>query len=290
MMRGRQTRQQRDNLAKQLDELFRLRQTEPEKLLTEQKTQYEAQLKACDDTIQELQASLSRVDALSQSGGTTSLHFLTRETAEEEKQDVQREVLKLKKSLQDKEYLIAEKDSKIRELDDLIQVLRADLKAEIENTKALGSRNVPSSASKQNSKSADPKIAMVIRLYEELTGILITSVKYEPGMYKEESAVYTCVQTTTNNKSLNFTLKFFQEIVEDTPSNSKEQVVDKVIYTPQLLDQESEEFVAQLDFLAGPFTFQKAQMNVFTKTLTSYLEGDSEGDEQQSQVEVGEDD
>lgn len=119
----------------QLEELFRLRENEPEKLLREQKAQYEARLKgmaicfigcgglsyinsAQDDTILELQASLSRVDALSQSGGSTSLHFLTRETADEEKQDVQREVSKLRKVIKEKDKVIDAKETQIKDLDD----------------------------------------------------------------------------------------------------------------------------------------------------------------------------
>ena len=42
---------------------------------------------------------------------------------------------------------------------------------------------------------------MVIRLYEELTGILVTNVRHEPGQYKEDDAVYTCILTTSENKS-----------------------------------------------------------------------------------------
>jgi hypothetical protein len=73
---------------------------------------------AQDDTIEELQLSLSRVDALSRSSGSTSLHFLTRETADEEKQDIQREVNKLKKVIKEKDKTISEKEIKTKELDD----------------------------------------------------------------------------------------------------------------------------------------------------------------------------
>jgi hypothetical protein len=96
-----------------------------------------------------------------------------------------------------------------------------------------------------------------------------------------------------NPVGLNFTLKFFQEAEGgETPTSVRRsgQVIEKVIYTPQLLEQETPEFIAQLDFLASPFTFQKAQMNVFTKTLTSYLEGENEDNPSDaSQMEVEED-
>lgn len=92
---------------------------------------------------------------------------------------------------------------------------------------------------------------------------------------------------------LNFTLKIFQEAEHgETPTRAKRsgQIIEKVIYTPQLLEQETPEFIAQLDFLAGPFIFQKAQLSVFTNTLTSYLEGenqDNPSDLSQMEVEEG---
>lgn len=92
---------------------------------------------------------------------------------------------------------------------------------------------------------------------------------------------------------LNFTLKIFQEAEHgETPTRAKRsgQIIEKVIYTPQLLEQETPEFIAQLDFLASPFIFQKTQLSVFTNTLTSYLEGenqDNPSDLSQMEVEEG---
>lgn len=73
---------------------------------------------AQDDTIQELRKSLSRSDALSRTGAGTSLHFLTREMADEEKQNVQREVNRLKKMVKEKDNVIDEKEVHIKALDE----------------------------------------------------------------------------------------------------------------------------------------------------------------------------
>ncbi|KAF8511126.1 hypothetical protein BU17DRAFT_97470 [Hysterangium stoloniferum] len=275
--------QQRDNMAKELEQVFQLRETETERLKDEMKAQYETRLKGpLEDTIHEYE-SLSRKDAFSQSGSST-LHFLTRETADQEKQEIQKEIAKLKNIVKEKDALIARKDTENRELEDTVRTLRADLKAEIDNTKALTSRNHPPSSSKQAHKP-DPKHAMVIRLYEELTGVLVTNVRHEPGQFKEDDAIYTCVQTTCNDRSLNFTLKFFKEFEESDAPRKGDDPVDKVIYTPQFLDMESREFVDQMDFLAQPFTFQKSQMRVFTNTLTSYLEHDDNQSMSQADME-----
>lgn len=70
-----------------------------------------------------MQKSLSRADPLSRSSGGTSLHFLTRETADEEKQEVQREVSKLKKIIKEKDNRIDEKEVHIKELDESSMIL-----------------------------------------------------------------------------------------------------------------------------------------------------------------------
>jgi hypothetical protein len=70
-----------------------------------------------------LQDSLSRADALSLSGRGTSLHFLTRETADDEKQGLQREVSKLKKTIKERDKAIDDKDIHIKGLDEQSKIL-----------------------------------------------------------------------------------------------------------------------------------------------------------------------
>lgn len=70
-----------------------------------------------------------------------------------------------------------------------------------------------------------------------------------------------------------------------TDTNEDASVVPKVIYTPFNLDKESPAFIEQLDFLAKPFTFERDQMQVFSQTLTSHLEGNNGDDNDHSRTE-----
>ncbi|KIJ26441.1 hypothetical protein M422DRAFT_272489, partial [Sphaerobolus stellatus SS14] len=141
------------------------------------------------------------------------------------------------------------------------------------NSKVLASRTQPPSATKQG--KLDPKHTQVICLYEECTSLLITNVKQETvkqeSVKKEPTVTYTCVQTATTNSDerrlgLSFTLRCFEDMDEETGQSEK-----KVVYTPLGLEKESEEFVEQLDFLAGPFTFSRDQMPVFLDTVRKRL-------------------
>lgn len=77
---------------------------------------------------------------------------------------------------------------------------------------------------------------------------------------------------------MHFTLKY--TTVED-----EDAVVQKVIYTPFDLEKESTSFIDQLDFLAKPFTFEREQMQVFSQTLTSHLEGNAGDDNETTRME-----
>lgn len=75
--------------------------------------------------------------------------------------------------------------------------MRSDLEMEIENSKRLTARTAPTSISKSSGK-LDSRNTLVLRLYEELTGILITNVKHDPGKFKDDDAIFTCIQTARN--------------------------------------------------------------------------------------------
>jgi hypothetical protein len=47
----------------------------------------------------------------------------------------------------------------------------------------------------------------------------------------------------------------------------KNQARDLVLYTPQITEHGSAEFIERLDFLARPFTFQRQQLPMFFSTL-----------------------
>lgn len=68
--------------------------------------------------IQELTSQLARVDTLTREGKTSTLHFLTREAADEERRGIERQVAQIKEALSNKDKTIAEMNRAIRERDD----------------------------------------------------------------------------------------------------------------------------------------------------------------------------
>lgn len=86
------------------------------------------------------------------------------------------------------------------------KVLRSDLAAEIERGRILASRNPPPSITRANTKTVeDPKNGRVIRLYEDMTNLLVVSAKIEKSsMLNLDEAVFACVYThresTTDTK------------------------------------------------------------------------------------------
>lgn len=68
---------------------------------------------AQEEMIQELTSQLARVDSLTKEGKISTLHFLTREAADEERRGVERQVEKLKQALRDRDKTISERDATI---------------------------------------------------------------------------------------------------------------------------------------------------------------------------------
>ena len=74
-------------------------------------------LTASEEMIRELTSQLSRVDSLTREGKTSTLHFLTREAADEERRGVERQVEQLKAKLKEKDLIIAEREATISDKD-----------------------------------------------------------------------------------------------------------------------------------------------------------------------------
>ena len=65
--------------------------------------------------IQELTSQLARVDSLTREGKTSTLHFITREAADDERRVVERQNEALKQSLREKDQEIQKRDMTIQE-------------------------------------------------------------------------------------------------------------------------------------------------------------------------------
>lgn len=81
--------------------------------------------------------------------------------------------------------------------------MQNDLKAEIERAKVLGSKAMPSSASKTRVPAGivgeNMKNTEVLRLYEDATNLLVTNVRYQKGNYFDyEDCILTCIYTYIN--------------------------------------------------------------------------------------------
>jgi hypothetical protein len=83
---------------------------------------------------------------------------------------------------------------------------RVELNAEIERSKALAAKGhraqPPGSATRGRVRGGgilgtdDPKTAAVIHLYEDLTNLLVTSLKFESGKYFGlEETCFSCIYT-----------------------------------------------------------------------------------------------
>ncbi|KAL1939126.1 hypothetical protein VTO73DRAFT_10167 [Trametes versicolor] len=282
---------QRDKLAKQLEEVFRLRNTEPEGVLQEYKGHLESSIRRKDSLIEELTAQLSKLQTSSKSDKSYTLQFLTREAAEEEKQALREENIRLKEVIKQREATIASKDKQMHALEDEAKTAKKDLELEIERSKTLAARAPPSAMSRQQKPTpAEVQNTPVIKLYEDMTNILITSVKVEksPEYPTLDEHILTCIYTYQNTeehitfcKSLNFTLRHTYDRPEGaTPGAdlADNQLVQKVKYEPKDLDKENPELVERLAFFNNPFMFARDQMTVFLKTLTDTVAGVFEPD------------
>ncbi|KAK0239893.1 hypothetical protein EDD85DRAFT_823717 [Armillaria nabsnona] len=286
-----EVRERADKYSKQLEELFAIRHTEPERLLIEYRKQSDSKLEAQDALIRELTSNLAKKEPLIREGKTSVLHLMTREAVDEEKETLERDVQRYKGRVEVCDRDLKEKDKKILEQEQTIKDLRVELQAEIDraNTLAKDPRRPPGSAQRNRGQTVlggqEPKHGATIQFYEDVTNLLITNVRNEKCSKrdKEEDWILTCIYTyvdedspgdpDSNGKSLNFNLRLCHELAEGN------EYTDAVLYSPLELDKEPEEFVNQLDFLSGPFTFPRRQLPVFIRTINTTIEKTTQEEE-----------
>ncbi|KAG7448039.1 uncharacterized protein BT62DRAFT_1003814 [Guyanagaster necrorhizus] len=291
-----ETRDSANKYSKQLEELFAIRHTEPERLLVEYRKQSDSKMEAQDAIIRELTSNLAKKEPLMREGKTSMLHLMTREAVDEEKETLERDVQRYKGRVEVCDRDLKEKDKRILEQDQTIKDLRIELQAEIDRANALAKdpRRPPGSAQRSRGQTIlgaqEPKHGATIQFYEDVTNLLITNVRNEKCSKrdKEEDWILTCIYTyvdedspgdpDSNGKSLNFNLRLCHELAEGN------EYADAVLYSPLELDKEPEDFVQQLDFLSGPFTFPRRQLPVFIRTINNTIgktmqeEGEEEGE------------
>ncbi|KAG6830758.1 hypothetical protein H0H92_014839 [Tricholoma furcatifolium] len=301
-----------DALSSQLEEVFNIRETEAEKLYKQQQAQFEVQLKAHEDVIRELNNQIAMKEPLMRSGNSTVLNLLTREAADEEKRAVEQEVARWKNIAEQRGREIKQRDERIASLERSEKDLQSELKLEIDRSQALAAkahRTAPPSVTRGGSRPAgvpdDPKHVEIVRLYEDVTNLLVTAMKVSTGTHLGlEDWTFTCIYTyveedasdrdSATTKSLNFLLRTCYEVVEGHSGavTSKEQLIPSVQYVPQNLDFEPPEFVKKLDFLGEPFSFGRNQLPLFLRTMyermKSAVRNDDESEEEEDDESVQE--
>ena len=73
---------------------------------------------AQEELIKELTTQITRLTPMSKEGRTSTLHFLTREAADEEKRTLEERLEKAEEVLKQKDVVIKDKDARISALDE----------------------------------------------------------------------------------------------------------------------------------------------------------------------------
>ncbi|KAH9050603.1 hypothetical protein EDB84DRAFT_2394 [Lactarius hengduanensis] len=285
-----------EQLSKSLLQLIQTRKTEPEEKLVSRKAHYDATSRAQEELIQELTTQVSRLTPMLKKDRTSTLHFLTCEAADEEKRIFEEHLREVQEELKRKDGVIKDKDNRIAALNEQLETTQADLKAEIAHTQTSlknpkVQREHPGPAMRaRTSLINDPKHGATIRLYEDLTNLIVLSAKIQESPWVHfgglEDIVYRCIFSHANSASLSFTLTSMYQPkpspdpnFHSPPVNSKDDLQKMVQYTPLELEKESPEHIQKLDFLADKFTFAYDQMDYFLKTLNDHFSSASEQDD-----------
>ncbi|CAL1705247.1 unnamed protein product [Somion occarium] len=259
-------------LVGQLEEVFRIRNTDAEEALAQEREVFDAKI-----TAQELLlAEQAKLITASNSG---MLHFLSREDADKEKKEVEDNVLHWKQ-------VAAQKDEEIVAQTQQIQQLETELKAEIERAKTLAARNPLPSASRNNgtAKVDGSGATAVICLYETMTNVLVLNTTIKPSEFHgKEEHEFDCIYSVSNPsddllQALHFTLRDMWQPLDDS-----DELIRKIEYQPKDLDKELPELVDKLDFFRDPFIFAHDQLHVFLRTLSERFQPVASQDEEQEE-------
>ncbi|KDR73573.1 hypothetical protein GALMADRAFT_228017 [Galerina marginata CBS 339.88] len=298
----RQAQKHKDDLSQQLKELCQVRLTEPEQLLERMEVQHQAELHARDSLLQDYMSQGSKNDDHGRTGKTVVFELLTRAEVDKETQALQQQVKTLQEALRDRDKRLQKQDEQIKSLEEDVSITKLELKEEIGRGRTLLAQQQRQSAPSSRSRtgwntlgsSSDPKYGIIIAFYEDLTNVIVPTMKNQPGKYldKDEWALSCCYthkdvvnkDAGSTGKSLSFTLRLGWEPAPGVqePVVDEKQLAQAVHYIPHELEHESPEFVQSLGFLGDNFTFERDQLSLFARTLHDYISG--EGGEKADQT------
>ncbi|KAL1743475.1 hypothetical protein HDZ31DRAFT_83403 [Schizophyllum fasciatum] len=257
----------------------------------------QARIEAQEQIIGKMQTQIGHGSLLQTKGASSILGLLTRDAAEKEQDVLKKDLEKAREAVKEKEELVKQRETRIAELEQQVKEFQFELKMEREQSKQ-GGRNPPPSVQRNAAAKGqidDPKPAVVLSFYEDLTNIIIPNVKPQAPQFLNEPeydlhCIYTHAgteeQAGSQNRSLEFVLRLTYSVAsgeEDKEIRARDQLVQSVQYTPVNLEKEKPDFVERLEFLNGVFTFQRDQLPLFLSTLQTrfkeYLEPNEESDE-----------
>ncbi|KAK7020435.1 hypothetical protein R3P38DRAFT_2969447 [Favolaschia claudopus] len=286
------------DLAKQLEESYRVRHTEPEELQIQQAEKYDQVIRSKDAIIKQQEEMLARKEPLSKEGKTSVLHLVTREHADAEKRSAEEQVAHWKRQVDDRDRIIAEKDKRIADLIQTESDLQYEIKTERENNQK-NTRNPPSALRGRGPNavlgSDDPKHSELVRFYEDVTNLLVTDIKMqEPKFFKLDECSMTCIYTyedktasEESRRSLGFILRFTYDPLDPSVPIENEDDLDKAAqYTPLNLDKEKPEFIEALQFLNTGFTFPRKQLPLFYNSLVTNMKAACEPEQSEPGSEL----
>ncbi|KAF4614436.1 hypothetical protein D9613_002646 [Agrocybe pediades] len=275
------------DLTKQLEELWSVRRTEAEELLERMESQHQAESQAKDALIKELTLRVTRNQDY-QPGKNAAFEILTRDEADKETEVLKEEIKHYKDILKDHQKSFKKLEESMDSLAEDKRLLEVQLKAEIDRANSLAAQpRAPPSSSRTRPGGAtqDPKLGTIINFYEDLTNVLVPTIKVTSGKYLNmEESILTCCYThkdvvsgdSAPPRSLNFNMRLCWDKKPDVeePITDKSQLIQSVHYIPLNLQNESPEFVRSLGFLSDTFTFERDQLSLFLRTLHDYISGE----------------
>ncbi|KAF9532149.1 hypothetical protein CPB83DRAFT_847298 [Crepidotus variabilis] len=293
-----------EDLKRQLQELHKIRVTEPEQLLERIEAQHESERQARERLIDDLEKQLQRKDPLLRTNKNAVFELLTREEADKEMQKLKDQTKTYQDAIHQRDQLSKQADEEIKSLQTKTNDLKTELQLEIERSKQLlakSNQRPPDSAQRPlpgrtGASNDSPQIRELTKFYEDLTNMVVLNVKAQKSNHFDLddwmlSCMYTYSDVVNLNaipKALNFSLRLCQDPISGLEGEPKsvDDLVDSVHFKPLQLENESQEFVDSLGFLNTPFTFERSQLSLFLRTLHDVLSGEGNKEQPDSDVEV----
>ncbi|KAI5454302.1 hypothetical protein NCC49_004360 [Naganishia albida] len=268
---------ERDGYAKQVKELKDKKAAVSDELYDKYKAAADSRATAQDqviDTLQKLNDKLtSRVETLERD-------LKTAKTAKPVEKEVKKvpepdadAMKKLKARLQAAEEESKQKDIQLKDYETEVKLAKDALASANKKLVTAQSASSITRDAEETAKDSD-----IIKWYEDLTNLVVLSVKVHQGDCGRE-VTFVCVETLAEH-SLSFRARCYTTAKED-PSKAGSWIYTKQVdYTPIGLEAEKDStFLARLDMLKDPFTFTRDQAYAFMANLQEKMTAEEDAEQ-----------